>query len=90
MNAHGESDGPIVPINPANKDGTELSAELAEGRGSARRNIDQPNLDRTQRPDRRRSRGLLGVREAARKDPRAQTHHAIASHRPRATYFKLL
>ncbi len=68
MNAHGESDGPIVPINPANKDGTELSAELAEGRGSARRNIDQPNLDRTQRPDRRRSRGLLGVREAARKD----------------------
>lgn len=68
MNAGRESDGPIVPMNPTNKDGTEPSAESAEGRGPARRNIDQPNLDRTQRPGKRRSRGLLGVREAAHRD----------------------
>ena len=68
MNASGESDGPIVPMNPMNRGGTELPTESAEGRGPARRNADQPNLDRTQRPERRRSRGLLGVREAARKD----------------------
>lgn len=68
MNVNGKSDVPIVPLNPANKGGTEPPAESAEGRGTARRNTDQPNLDRTLRPDKRRSRGLLGVREAARKD----------------------
>lgn len=68
MNASGESDGPIVPMNPANKGGAEPPAELVEGRGPARRNIEQPNLNRTPKPGKRRSRGLLGVREAARKD----------------------
>lgn len=68
MNAHGESDDSIVPLNPANKGGTEPLAESAEERGSARRNTEQPNLVRTQEPVPRRSRGLLGVREAARKD----------------------
>lgn len=68
MNASGESDGPIVPMKPTNKGGTEPLAELVEGRGPATRNIDQPNLDRTQRPEHRRSRGLLGVREAAHTD----------------------
>lgn len=68
MNANGESDGPIVPLSPANKGGTEPLAESAEGRGTARRNTDQLNLDRTQRPENRRSRGLLGVREAAHED----------------------
>lgn len=67
MNARGESDGPIVPMNPANRGGTELPTESAEGRGPARRNTDQPNLDRTPSRKKRRSRGLLGVREAARK-----------------------
>lgn len=66
MNARGKSDDPIVPLNPANNGRTELSAESAEGRGSARRNIDSANLGRTPKPERRRSRGLLGVREAAR------------------------
>ena len=67
MNATGKSDGPVVPMNPANNDGTEPSAESAEGRGPARRNTDQSNLDRTPKPEHRRSRGLLGVREAAGK-----------------------
>lgn len=68
MNATGESDGPIVPMNPANNGGTEPPTESAEGRGPARRNTDQSNLRRTPKPALRRSRGLLGVREAARKD----------------------
>ena len=67
MNATGKSDGPIVPLSPANNDGTEPSAESAEGRESARRNTDPSNLDRTPSRNRRRSRGLLGVRETARK-----------------------
>lgn len=67
MNASGNSDGPIVPINPANNDAAEAPAELAEGRGPARRNTDQSNLGRTQSRKRRRSSGLLGVRETARK-----------------------
>jgi RNA-directed DNA polymerase len=66
MNARGKSDGPIVPMSPANNGDTESPAESAEGRGPARRNIKQSNLDRTLKPNYRRSRGLLGVREAAR------------------------
>ncbi len=66
MNARGKSDDSIVPLNPANKDDQAgSSAESAEGRESARRNIDQSNLDRTLKPEHRRSRGLLGVRNAA-------------------------
>ncbi len=79
MNATGKSDGRMVPMSPANKDGTEPSTESAEGRGPARRNIDQSNLDRTQSRNRRRSSGLLGVRETARKSRKlkftALLHH---------------
>ena len=67
MNADGKSDGRVVPLNPANKGGTEPPAESAEERRPAMRNTRQLNLDRTQKPERRRSRGLLGVREAAGK-----------------------
>lgn len=66
MNARGKSDGRIVPLNPANKGVAETPAESAEERGPARRNTRQPNLVRTPKPGKRRSRGLLGVREAAR------------------------
>lgn len=66
MNASGKSDGRIVPVNPANNGGAEPPAESAEGRRPARRNTDPPHLDRTQSRKRRRSQGLLGVREAAR------------------------
>ena len=65
MNARGKSDGPIVPMSPANNGDAESLAESAEGRGPARRNTVQSNLDRTQKPERRRSRGLHGVRETA-------------------------
>jgi group II intron reverse transcriptase/maturase len=53
-------------MSPANNGDAESSAESAEGRGPARRNTKQSNLDRTPKPESRRSRGLPGVREAAR------------------------
>ena len=61
----GESDSPIVPKKPANKDSGPLSAESVEGRGLTKENVEQWLLDRTQRRA-SRSRGLLGVRAAAR------------------------
>ena len=79
MNARGKSDGSIVPMNPANNDAAEAPAESAKGRGSARRNIDQSNLDRTQSRNHRRQSGLAGVREAARSS-RQFTFTALLHH----------
>lgn len=67
MNANGKSDGSVVPSNPANNGGTEPPAESAEGRVPAKRNTSQSNLARTPSRKKRRSSGLLGVRDAARK-----------------------
>ena len=64
----GKSDGSVLPTNPTNNDGAEPPAESAEGRGPAKRNADQSALHRTPCRIKRRSRGLAGVREAARKD----------------------
>ena len=63
----GESDSPIVPEKRANNDSVPLSAESVEGRGLTKENAEQSLLDRTQRRE-PRSRGLLGVREAAQRD----------------------
>jgi len=74
MHVAGESDSPIVPAKSANKGSVPLSAESMEERGLTKENIGPSLLDRTQRrnsdgmPFVPRSRGLLGVREAARKD----------------------
>ena len=79
MHVSGESYSSIVPKKPANKGRVPKPAELAEGRGLTKENIEQSLLDRTQsrktngRPLVARSRGLLGVREAlrvARQHPR--------------------
>ena len=67
MNANRKSDESIVRAKPANKDATEASAELVEGRDSAKRNAEQPASCRTPGRNKRKSRGLHGVREAARK-----------------------
>jgi len=76
MNADGKSDESIVPTNPANKDS---SAEPGEESDSTKRNAVQDALSRTQLPDKHKSRGLHGVREAARKDSKlkftALLHH---------------
>lgn len=79
MNADRKSDEPIVPAKAANNGGAEPLAESPEERGSAKRNADQTVSRRTPSRDKRESRGLLGVREAARKDGKlkftALLHH---------------
>ena len=79
MNAHGKSDGSIVPATSANKDCAERSAEPGEERGPAKRNAKQATLSRTPSRTKRKSSGLHGVREAARRDSKlkftALLHH---------------
>jgi RNA-directed DNA polymerase len=73
MDVGGESHSSIVPKKPANKGGALLPAESVEGRGLTKENTEQSLLGRTQsrekdgKPFRTRSRGLLGVRGAARR-----------------------
>lgn len=74
MHVAGQSDSPIVPEKPTNNEGVPPSAEWVEGRGLTNENAEQSLLHRTssrnpgEKPPERRSRGLLGVREAAQKD----------------------
>jgi len=68
INADRKSDGSIEPAKPANKGGADPPAELVEGRGPAKKNAEQDALHRTPGRTKRKSRGLIGVREAARKD----------------------
>jgi RNA-directed DNA polymerase len=63
-----ESDGSVVPAKSANNDATDASAESMEERDPAKRNAVQSDSARTPSRTKRRSRGLLGVREAARQD----------------------
>lgn len=68
MHADGTSDESIVPTTTANNGAAEAPAEPDEGRDSAKRNVEQTALRRTPSRTKRGSRGLPGVREAARKD----------------------
>jgi group II intron reverse transcriptase/maturase len=94
----GESHNSIVPEKPANKGGVALPAESVEGRELTKENTEQSLLGRTQRrnsdgkPFVARSRGLLGVREAARRDKKQKftslLHHLTAD-LLRASFFEL-
>lgn len=79
MNADGKSDESVVPPTQANNAGAEPAAEPAEERDSAKRNVDQSDLARAPKRNRRRSLGLVGVRETARSNPElkftALLHH---------------
>jgi len=98
MHVAGESDRPVVPRKPANNGGVPPPAESVEGRGLTEENTGQSLLDRTQRrnadgtPFVPRSRGLLGVREAAQKDKKCRftnlLHH-ITPELLRASFFDL-
>jgi hypothetical protein len=98
VHAAGESDSSIVPEKPANNGGVPPPAESAEGRGLTEENTGQLLLDRTQRrnadgtPFVPRSRGLFGVREAARTDRRLRftslLHH-LTPELLRASFFDL-
>jgi hypothetical protein len=68
MYADGKSDEPVLPATSTNNDGSEPLAESSEERGSAERNVEQAALHRTPSRIKRKSRGLHGVREAARQD----------------------
>ena len=68
MHADGKSHGSVVPTTTANKGAAEAPAEPDEGRDSAKRNAEQDVSHRTPGRTKRESRGLHGVREAARKD----------------------
>jgi hypothetical protein len=90
MNVIGESHSSIVPEKPANKGRVPKPAESVEGRGLTKENIEQLLLDRTQsrekggKPFVARSRGLLGVRQAARRERRMKftslMHHVTEEH----------
>ena len=98
MHVAGESDSSIVPEKLTNNGGVPLPAELAEGRELTKENTGQSLLDRTQSrnsdgtPFVPRSRGLLGVREAARKDKKLRftslLHH-ITPELLRTSFFDL-
>ena len=88
MHVGGESDGRIVPTKGSNKDG-QPSAESLEGRRSTKENIEQPTPPRTQSRT-SESRGLLGVREVARKDKAGTVHGAAPPRHGRAASGELL
>lgn len=68
MHADGKSHESVVPTTTANNGAAEAPAESDEGRDSAKKNVEQTALPRTQSRAQGGSRGLHGVREAARKD----------------------
>ena len=68
MNADRNSDEFVVPATSANNEAAEASAESGEERDSTKRNVEQTDMLRTQGRVQNMSFGLLGVREAARKD----------------------
>ena len=98
MHVNGESYSSIVPKKPANKGWVPKPAESVEERGLTKENTEQSLLGRTQsrNPDGKplvaRSRGLLGVRQAARKDRRLKftslLHH-ITEEFLRVSFFEL-
>lgn len=92
MNAKRKSDESVVPATSANNDATEASAELIEERDSTKRNVEQSARSRTPSRTKHRSRGLQGVREAARKDRSlkftALLHH-VSEDSLREAFFKV-
>ena len=68
VNAAGKSDGLIVPAKSANNGAAEASTESTEESNPTKRNADQAVLRRTPSRKERKSHGLFGVREAARRD----------------------
>jgi RNA-directed DNA polymerase len=91
MDVPGKSDSLVVPENQANNDGQPTSAELGEERGLTEENAAQPLLVRTQSRG-IRSRGLWGVREAARNDKQMRFNNLLNHVTPellRASFFDL-
>jgi RNA-directed DNA polymerase len=92
MHGPEQSDDRVVPTKGPNNGAQVASAEDPEGRRSTRENIGPSAPVPDAGPDMGGSRGLLGVREAARRDKRmrftALLHH-VSVERLRASYFAL-
>jgi RNA-directed DNA polymerase len=91
VHVSGESDSSIVSQKPANKDGVPPSAESVEGRELTKENTEWLLRGRTQcrKP---RSRGLLGVREAAQRDGKMRFNNLLHHLTPdllTASFFEL-
>ena len=76
MHVAGKSDSLVVPAKQANKAGPQTAAESVEERRLTKENASQPLLVRTQSRV-IKSRGLLGVRETARKDKKARFNNLL-------------
>jgi group II intron reverse transcriptase/maturase len=76
MHAFGKSDSLILPEKQANNAGLQTAAESVEERRLTKENDEQPQRDRTQRRA-PRSRGLFGVREAARRDKKMRFNNLL-------------
>ena len=91
MYALGESDGRVVPAKGPNNGGSGAPAEGLEGRRPTKENTEHSTSLRTQGRN-SGSRGLPGVREAARQDKRvrftALLHH-VTVERLRTSFFAL-
>lgn len=93
MNGGGKSDGPVVPKKRSNNDPAEAeSAEIVEGRGTAKGNSDGSDRVRAQKRAALQQ-ALVRVREVAktRKEERFTTlwHHVYNVDRLREAYFRL-
>jgi group II intron reverse transcriptase/maturase len=87
----GESDSSIVPKKQANNDSVPLSAESVEGRGLTKENARQTLLVPDAEPG-KRGMGLLGVREAARRDKTMRFNNLLCHVSPElltASFFDL-
>ena len=87
----GKSDSPVVPEKQTNNAGQPMAAESVEERGLTKENANQSLLVRTQCRV-ARSRGLFGVREAARKDKKMRFNNLlnhVTPERLRASFFDL-
>jgi len=84
MHASGKSDKCVVPEKSANLDGLPPSSESMKERHLTNEKAEHKSLDRAQnrnkdgKPSRPRSRGLQGIREAAKKDKDLKFHNLFS------------
>jgi RNA-directed DNA polymerase len=91
MHVSGKSDSLVVPEKRANNAGQPTAAESVEERRLTKKNAEQSPLNRTQSRV-IRSRGLYGIREAARQDPEMRFNnllHHVTPELLRASFFDL-
>jgi RNA-directed DNA polymerase len=98
MHGDGKSDKCIVPEKSTNLDGVPPSLETTEERHLTNEKAKHKSLDRAQnrnkdgKPSGPRSRGLLGIREAAQKDKNLRFHNLFSHLTPellRTSFFEL-